>query len=71
MILLGEKVALRPMEPEEVSLIHVWANNPDVLPFWYGEKKTLDQIKGDWKHHYFSDKNPYSGRCFAILMKIL
>lgn len=68
MILEGEKVALRPMEPEEVSLIHAWANNPDVLPFWYGEKKTLDQIKGDWKHHYFSDNNPYSGRCFAILL---
>jgi len=55
------------MELEEVTLIHVWANNPDVLPFWYGEKKTLEEIKRDWKSHYFSDNNPYSGRCFAIL----
>jgi len=67
MIIQGEKVALRPMEPEEVTLIHLWANNPDALPFWYGEKKTLEEIKGDWKSHYFSDNNPYTGRCFAIL----
>ncbi len=40
MILQGEIVSLRPMEPEEVNLIHTWANNPDVMPFWYGEKKT-------------------------------
>lgn len=55
------------MEPEEVTLIHMWANKPHVMPFWYGEKKTLAQIKEDWKPHYFSDKSPYSGRCFAIL----
>ena len=55
------------MEPQELKLIHVWANNPDVLPFWYGEEKTLEQIKADWRPHYFSDSNPYSGRCFAIL----
>lgn len=54
------------MEPEEIKLIHKWANNPDVIPFWYGRKKTLKQIKDDWKPHYFSDRNPYSGRCFAI-----
>jgi RimJ/RimL family protein N-acetyltransferase len=67
MILQGVKITLRPMEPEEVTLIHVWANNPEVMPFWYGEKKTLEQIKGDWRSHYFSDNNPYTGRCFAIL----
>lgn len=67
MIIRGEKIALRPMEPEEVELIHKWANNPDVLPFWYGVEKTLEQIKADWKPHYFSDTDPYSGRCFAIL----
>jgi RimJ/RimL family protein N-acetyltransferase len=39
MILKSDKVSLRPMEPEEVTLIHVWANNSDVMPFWYGGKK--------------------------------
>lgn len=67
MIIRGDKIALRPMEPEEVTLIHAWANNSAVIPFWYGEKKTLTQIKTDWKPHYFSDNNPHSGRCFAIL----
>lgn len=67
MIIQGNKVALRPMEPEEVTLIHVWANDPDVMPFWYGEEKTREQIKADWKRHYFSDNDLYSGRCFAIL----
>ena len=67
MILQGEKIALRPMEPEEIVLIHEWANNPDVLPFWDGEEKTLAQVKADWNPHYFSDSNSYSGRCFAIL----
>jgi hypothetical protein len=28
MILQGDIVSLRPMEPEEVNLIHTWANNP-------------------------------------------
>ncbi len=62
----GDEVVLRPMKPEEVDLIHEWANNPDVMPFWYGKKKTFDQIKEDWKPHYFSDEDSYSGRCFAI-----
>jgi RimJ/RimL family protein N-acetyltransferase len=67
MILPGEKIALRPMEPAEVVLIHKWANNPDVMPFWDGEEKTIAQVKADWRPHYFSDRNPYSGRCFTIL----
>ncbi len=62
----GEKVALRPMKPDEVELIHEWANTPDVMPFWYGKKKSLEQIKEDWKPDYFSDEDPFSGRCFAI-----
>jgi RimJ/RimL family protein N-acetyltransferase len=65
-VIRGEKISLRPMKPKEVELIYRWANNPDVMPYWYGKRRTLKQIKGDWKPHYFSDKDPYSGRCFAI-----
>jgi RimJ/RimL family protein N-acetyltransferase len=72
-IIQGEKISLRPMKPKEVELIYRWANNPDVMPYWYGRRRTwygrrrtLKQIKDDWKPHYFSDKDPHSGRCFAI-----
>jgi RimJ/RimL family protein N-acetyltransferase len=65
-ILKGNKIVLRPMKPDEVRLIHKWANNPDVMPLWYGKKKTLKEIKDDWKPRYFSDKDPESGRCFVI-----
>ena len=54
---------------EEVDLIYKWANDPDVLPFWYGRKKTRKKIKEDWNLDYFTDKDPYSGRCFAILLE--
>ena len=67
MIIPGEKVSLRPMKPKEVELIYKWANNPDVMPYWYGKRKSLKQIKDDWRPHYFSDRNPYSGRCFVIV----
>ena len=65
-VIRGGKISLRPMRPKEVELIYRWANNPDVVPYWYGKKRTMKQIKDDWKPHYFSDKDPYSGRCFAI-----
>jgi RimJ/RimL family protein N-acetyltransferase len=68
-IIQGEKISLRPMRPKEVELIHRWANNPDVMPYWYGKRRTLKQIKDDWKPHYFSDKDSYTGRCFAIEVK--
>ena len=64
--LRGKKASLRPMKPKEVELIHKWANNPDVIPHWYGKKMSLKEIKDDWKPHYFNDNDPYSGRCFAI-----
>ena len=67
LLLKGKKVVLRPMRSKEVDLIHKWANNPENIPFWYGKRKTLQQVKADWKPHYFSDKDSYSGRCFAIL----
>ena len=66
MVVKGDKVILRPMKPRDVGLIHKWANNPDVMPFWYGRKKSLKEIKDDWKPQYFSSSNPNSGRCFAI-----
>jgi len=66
MSLVGEYVSLRPMRPEEVKLIHAWANNPDVLPFWYGRIKSLAEIKSDYAADYFTDDDPYTGRCFAI-----
>ena len=65
-ILKGKLVTLRPMSPEEVKLIHKWANNPDIIPYWYRKKKSLKEIKEDWTPNYFSDKDPESGRCFAI-----
>ncbi len=64
--LSGKKVSLRPMKPQEVKLIYKWANNPDVIPYWYKKRMSLKQIKEDWKPHYFSDKIPQWGRCFAI-----
>lgn len=67
MILKGKLVSLRPMEPKEVKLIHKWANTPYIIPLWYGKRMSLKQVKDDWKPQYFSDRDPYSGRCFAIL----
>ncbi|NIN92692.1 GNAT family N-acetyltransferase, partial [bacterium] len=68
-VIRGEKISLRPMRPKEVELIYKWANNPDVMPYWYGKRRSFKQIKDDWKPHYFSDKDLYSGRCFAIEVK--
>jgi RimJ/RimL family protein N-acetyltransferase len=54
------------MKPKEVVLIHGWANDPDILPLWYGREKSLEEIKSDWRPVYFSDEDPYGGRCYAI-----
>ena len=66
MSLAGECVSLRPMRPEEVKLIHAWVNNPDILPYWDGRIKTLDEVRADYTSAYFTDDDPYAGRCFAI-----
>ncbi len=62
----GKIVSLRPMRPEEVGLIHTWVNNPDILPFWDGRTKSLEEVRSDYTPNYFMDKDPNSGRCFAI-----
>lgn len=67
LLLQGKRISLRPMRSREIELLLKWVNNPANIPFWYGKKKTLKQVKEDWKPHYFSDKDPYSGRCFAII----
>jgi len=57
-VVRGQKVSLRPMKPKEVELIHRWANNPDVMPYWNGKRSSLKQVKDYWRPHYFSDKDP-------------
>jgi len=64
----GDKVILIPMKRKDVRLIHKWANQPEVIPLWNGRQKTLKETKDDWRPHYFSDRDPYSGRCFVIVL---
>jgi RimJ/RimL family protein N-acetyltransferase len=64
--ILGEKVTLSPMKRKNIRRIFEWANSPEVIPYWYGRQKTLREIKQDYRSHYFSDRHPYSGRCFTI-----
>jgi RimJ/RimL family protein N-acetyltransferase len=66
MRLVGDNISLRPMRPEEVELIHSWVNLPEILPFWYGRVKSLPEVKADYTTDYFTDDDPYTGRCFAI-----
>ena len=59
-------MSLRPMRPDEVELIHSWVNNPDILPYWEGKVKTLEEIQAHYTSEYFTDDDPYAGRCFTI-----
>ena len=62
----GKSVSLRPMRADELEQFHAWVNNPDILPYWYGRTKSLEEIKADYTSDYFTDNDPYTGRCFTI-----
>jgi RimJ/RimL family protein N-acetyltransferase len=56
------------MTRDEVSLLHRWVNDPEIMPFWYGRDRpmSVDDLLADWKPYYFDGSAPRLGRCFAI-----
>lgn len=73
MIILGEKVILRPMTVDEILIFYQWATQSDSAPFWYGELygthvPTYEEFTRDWKRYYFDGSEPEKGRCFIILV---
>lgn len=71
--LKGEKVALRPMTVEEITIFYKWATQSSSTPFWYDELygeqiPTYEEFIRDWKKHYFDGSKPEKGRSFVILV---
>ena len=73
MIIRGEKIVLRPMTVDEISVFYQWATQSEATPFWYGElygdhAPTYEEFIRDWKGYYFDGSEPEKGRCFIILV---
>jgi len=73
MIIRGEKIVLRPMTVDEISIFYQWATQSEATPFWYGELygdhvPTYEEFIRDWKGYYFDGSAPEQGRCFIILV---
>ena len=73
MIIRGEKIVLRPMTVDEISVFYQWATQSEATPFWYGELygdhvPTYEEFIRDWKGYYFDGSAPEQGRCFIILV---
>ncbi len=71
MILKGERILLRPLDPEERDLFAQWALDSDATPFLYGEQTgdripTREELFEDYASYYFDGSRPERGRCFGI-----
>lgn len=64
-VIRGEKINLRPMIPDEISIFYKWAVESD---FWYSRdrKPSMEEFLANWKPYYFDGSAPEKGRCFMI-----
>ena len=73
MIIRGEKVLLRPMTAEQVTLFYRWATQSEAAPFWYGDlvgepAPTYEHFIKDFEGYYFDGSQPEKGRSFVIMV---